>query len=118
MKNKWVYAWIVISIVVPMIIGSVLIFSPYLFFTKEITASALAGTMGLRNIAISIVLILALYNKNYGVIIYILMLRGLTEVADGLSIVISGQSGNVIPAFVLAGVSFFVAYTMQKTLKK
>ena len=104
--------WAGLAIALPTLIAGILIFSPMLFITPGTRIEELAMTIGFRNLAISIILAVALFTQPARVIGFLLLVRGLTEVGDTVATYLS--RGHITMqttlTLVLAAISFAAAY--------
>jgi hypothetical protein len=115
--GKLAKIWAVLAIILPTVVALILIFRPMSFITPGTRIAELAMTIGFRNLAVSIILAVAFFTQTGRIVGFLLLVRGLTDVADATATYLS--TGNIttqiLLPLVLASASFLAAYFLITT---
>jgi hypothetical protein len=115
--RRLVQGWSWLAVILPVALGVTLLFNPA---AMPATAENLVVMVALRNLAFSIVLLVALLTQSGQVVGFLLLARGATDVGDPLANFIStGQlTANVIMPLAGAVLTFACAWYWLKTAGK
>jgi hypothetical protein len=114
--TKVAIVWAAIAALVPTVIGVIMLRTPQRVMTPGTTVAETFATMAYRNFGFSAVLALALFTQPRNVVAFLLLARGLTEWADGLSGVFIARDAWLMPAIGGLGdlVFAYVLYRSQR----
>lgn len=112
--------WSIIAVLIPTLVGLAFILSAATIIPAGTTAVDLARTVGFRNIALAIPTLIALFQKKWQIVGYLLLARGFSEFGDTASLI--WAKGSFAPAdsgtFVVGLISLAAGYVLIKNTKK
>ena len=115
--RRLVQGWSWLAVILPAVLGVTLLFNPA---AMPATMENLITMVAFRNLAFSIVLLIALLTQSRQVVGFLLIARGATDVGDPLAnFITTGQlTANVIMPLVGAALTFACAYYWLKIAGK
>jgi hypothetical protein len=107
--ETFIYIWILLAILMPAIIGLLLILNPQKIAPKDITIKEVGNMVGIRNIALSIIFLFALLQREKTVLAYFMLVRGLTDFSDAVVSIKAKKTKMAIAPLISSLVSFAVS---------
>jgi hypothetical protein len=106
--------WTILVTLIPAVFGVIMLISPGAVTTPGLQAADVLRAMSYRNFAASAVLALALLTQPKRVVAFLLVARGLTELADGLSGVFVTSAGAAVGPYIGGIGDLLIAYYFFK----